>query len=63
MVSLTGGKPITLSIDRRRVWSNCHEVVDVSSGMSFGNISLEGSYVYLSSVAGSHTVVANACGS
>jgi hypothetical protein len=43
------------------VWSTCHGGVEVSSSMTFGNVFLEGSYVYLSSVAGSHTVIANVC--
>ena len=56
----TGGKPITLSIDGQPVW-NCHG--EASSSSTFGNVFLEGGYVYLSSVAGSHTVIANVCGS
>ena len=59
----TGGKPIAISIDGQPVWSACQGGVGVSSSMTFGNISLEGNYVYLSSVAGSHTVTANVCGS
>src|ERR1700722_19187108 len=54
----TGGKPITISIDGKMVWSNCHGGVEVPSGMSFGDVFLDGNYVYLSSVAGSHTVIA-----
>ncbi len=57
----TGGKPITISIDGQPVASTCHGGVEVSSSMTFGNVFLEGSYVYLSSVAGSHTVIANVC--
>ncbi len=48
----TGGKPIAISIDGQPVWSACQGGVGVSSSMTFGNISLEGNYVYLSSVAG-----------
>jgi Bacterial alpha-L-rhamnosidase 6 hairpin glycosidase domain len=59
----TGGKPITILIDGQPVWSTCHGGAEVSSSMTFGNVFLEGSYVYLSSVAGSHTVVANVCSS
>ncbi|MDX6461632.1 MAG: hypothetical protein QOE55_5329, partial [Acidobacteriaceae bacterium] len=33
----------------------------VLSGMNFGDVFLEGNYVYLSSVAGSHTVMASGC--
>ncbi len=57
----TGGKPITILIDGQPVWSTCHGGAEVSSSMTFGNVFLEGSYVYLSSVAGSHTVIANVC--
>ena len=57
----TGGKPITISIDGQPVWNTCHGGVEGSSSMTFGNVFLEGSYVYLSSVAGSHTVIANVC--
>ena len=57
----TGGKPITISIDGQPVWSTCHGGAEVSSSMTFGNVFLEGNYVYLSSVAGSHTVIANVC--
>jgi hypothetical protein len=53
----TGGKPVTLSIDGQLVWSTCHGRAEVS-GMNFGDVFLEGNYVYLSSVAGSHTVIA-----
>ena len=59
----TGGKPITVSIDGQPVWSGCHGGAEVSSSVNFGNVFLEGSYVYLSSVAGSHRVIANVCGS
>jgi hypothetical protein len=59
----TGGKPIAISIDGQPVWNTCHGGVEGSSSMSFGNIFLEGNYVYLSSVAGSHTVTANVCSS
>src|SRR6202042_551629 len=55
----TGGKPITLWIDGHQVWSNCHGGEGVVSGMNFGDVLLEGNYVYLSSVAGSHTVKAS----
>jgi hypothetical protein len=54
----TRGRPITLSIDGQLVWSNCRGREAVLSGMNFGNVSLDGNYVYLSSVAGSHTVIA-----
>jgi hypothetical protein len=54
----TGGKQITLSIDGRMVWSSCRGPEGVSSGMNFGDVSVDGNYVYLSSVAGSHTVKA-----
>jgi hypothetical protein len=54
----TGGKPITVSIDGQPVWS-CHG--EVTSSTTFGNVFQEGNYVYLSSVAGSHTVTANVC--
>ena len=57
----TGGQPITISIDGQPVWSTCHGGVEVPSGMKFGDIFLQGNYVYLSSVAGSHTVIANVC--
>jgi hypothetical protein len=56
----TGGKPITISIDGQRVWS-CQGREEVPSGMNFGDVSLDGNYVYLSSVAGSHKVIADAC--
>ena len=56
----TGGNPITLSIDGQRVWS-CQGKEEVLSGMNFGDVFLEGNYVYLSSVAGSHKVIADAC--
>jgi hypothetical protein len=54
----TGGSPITISIDGQAVWSTCRGPEAVPSGMNFGEASLEGNYVYLSSVAGSHTVIA-----
>jgi hypothetical protein len=54
----TGGGPITISIDGQPVWSTCHGQEAVPSGMSFGDVFLDGNYVYLSSVAGSHTVIA-----
>ena len=57
----TGGNPITLSIDGQQVWSTCQGKQGVLSGMNFGDVFLEGNYVYLSSVAGSHTVTADAC--
>jgi hypothetical protein len=57
----TGGKPVTISIDGHPVWNTCHGGVEVSSSMAFGNVFLDGSYVYLSSVAGSHTVMVNVC--
>jgi Bacterial alpha-L-rhamnosidase 6 hairpin glycosidase domain len=57
----TGGKPITISIDGQLVWNNCHGREEVLSGMKFGDVFLEGNYVYLSSVAGSHTVIADVC--
>jgi hypothetical protein len=57
----TGGKPITLSVDGQPVWSTCHGGAGVLSGMNFGDVFLEGNYVYLSSVAGSHTVKAKVC--
>ena len=59
----TGGKPVTISIDGKTVWSNCHGGVEAPSSTPFGDVSLEGNYVYLSSVIGSHTVNANACSS
>jgi hypothetical protein len=57
----TGGMPITLSIDGHQVWSTCHGKEEVVSGMNFGDVFLEGNYVYLSSVAGNHTVRADVC--
>lgn len=57
----TGGQPITISIDGQPVWSTCHGGVEVPSGMKFGDIFLQGNYVYLSSVAGSHSVIAASC--
>jgi hypothetical protein len=57
----TGGKPITISIDGQLVWNNCHGREEVLSGMKFGDVFVEGNYVYLSSVAGSHTVIAAVC--
>jgi hypothetical protein len=57
----TGGRPITISIDGQLVWSTCSGREAVLSGMSFGDVFLDGNYVYLSSVAGSHTVTADVC--
>jgi hypothetical protein len=57
----TGGNPITLSIDGQQVWSTCQGRGGVLSGMNLGDVFLEGNYVYLSSVAGSHKVIADAC--
>jgi len=54
----TGGRPITISIDGQLVWSTCRGREEVLSGMNFGDVFLDGNYVYLSSVAGSHTVIA-----
>jgi hypothetical protein len=54
----TEGRPITLSIDGQPVWSTCRGPEGIVSSMKFGDVSLEGNYVYLSSVAGSHSVVA-----
>ena len=56
----TGGKPITVWIDGQSIWSTCRGEEAAHPGMNFGNVSLDGSYVYLSSVAGSHTIRANA---
>jgi hypothetical protein len=41
------------------VWSSCYGREEVLSGMKFGDVFLEGNYVYLSSVAGGHTVIAD----
>jgi hypothetical protein len=57
----TGGKPISISIDGQLVWNTCHGREEVPSGTNFGDVFLEGNYVYLSSVAGSHTVMAEVC--
>ncbi len=57
----TGGKPINISIDGQLVWSTYHGGVGASSGMNFGDVFRKGNYVYLSSVAGSHTVIPNVC--
>jgi hypothetical protein len=56
----TAGRPINISIDGEMVWSTCRGGT-VPSGTKFGNVSEEGNYVYLSSVAGSHMVIADVC--
>jgi hypothetical protein len=57
----TGGKPVAISIDGLQVWNTCSGREEVLSGAKFGDVFLEGNYVYLSSVAGSHTVIAASC--
>ncbi len=54
----TGGQPITISIDGQMVWNGCRAGDPVVPGMNAGNIALDGNYIYLSSVVGSHTVTA-----
>jgi len=56
----TGGQATTISIDGQQVWSTCRAGEAVQSGMTLGNVSMDGAYVYLSSVTGSHTVAATA---
>jgi hypothetical protein len=54
-----GAGAATVLVDGRKVWSTCGGVSD----SSFGALSREGNYLYLSRVAGSHTVVAvSICG-
>jgi hypothetical protein len=58
----TGGQPIIISIDGQLVWNGCRAGEPVVPGVSVGAVSLDGAYLYLSSVAGSHTVTAtNGC--
>jgi hypothetical protein len=56
----TGGQPITISIDGRQAWSTCRANEAVQPGVRVGSVLLDGGYVYLSSVAGNHTVRATA---
>jgi hypothetical protein len=54
----TGGQPVTISIDGQMLWNGCRAGDPVVPGMNAGTVALDGNYVYLSSLAGSHTVTA-----
>jgi Bacterial alpha-L-rhamnosidase 6 hairpin glycosidase domain/Bacterial alpha-L-rhamnosidase C-terminal domain len=54
----TGGQAITVSMDGQKVSSTCGAGAEVQPGMNVGKVDLDGGYVYLSSVSGSHTVTA-----
>jgi hypothetical protein len=56
----TGGKEMTVSIDGRQVWSTCSTGAAAPAGLNVGTISQDSAYVYLSSVSGSHALMATA---